>query len=265
MQRITQLWKSGIRGKLLIGCGGLLVLFFACLIIIMAVPSTPKATTTPTPVVANTATAAPKPTEAPAATNTPKPTEAPAATSTPKPTEAPAATSTPKPTEVPAATSTPGPTNTPKPTATPAPTYTPQPTTSPADTVRAAIEKALGSGNRKGVKRVSSVSMGSQPDPQIVIEWAINDNLTEGMIKSGAKRDVTDILKTVAQSGIKYGSVYARGTFSMQDKFGNTQETVVIEAKYTRATVDRINWSNFLSSNVYVIADEIWIHPAFRD
>lgn len=65
MQRITQLWKSGIRGKLLIGCGGLLALLFACLIIIMAIPTTPKATETPTPVVANTATAALKPTQTP--------------------------------------------------------------------------------------------------------------------------------------------------------------------------------------------------------
>jgi SH3-like domain-containing protein len=70
MQRITQLWKSGIRGKLLIGCGGLFVLLFACLAIFIAIPSpstTPEATTTPMPVVAQTATAVPTPIPTPTA------------------------------------------------------------------------------------------------------------------------------------------------------------------------------------------------------
>jgi len=83
MQRITQLWKSGVRGKLLVGCGGLLILLFACVIITAAIPSpstTPKATITPTPVVAKTATTALKPTEAPRPTNTPQPLPTPIST-----------------------------------------------------------------------------------------------------------------------------------------------------------------------------------------
>ena len=155
---------------------------------------------------------------------------------------------------------------TPRPTDTPKLTPTSQPTLSPADTVRVrvAIEKVLGSSNRQGVKRISSFSLETGPDPQVFVEWAINDNLTEGLIKSSAQLDVTSILEAIAKSGVKYGSVRVQGTFSMVDKSGNAQEMVVIKAVYTRATVERINWDDFLFANVYDIADTKTIHPAFQ-
>ncbi len=106
MHRIIQFWKSGIAGKLVIGCGGLVVLLFACAALSLIFgprDSTQEAAQTPAPtqVIAETeATAAPIVTQPPAATSTPKPTDTPRPTNTPQPTNTPKPTSTPQPIDV---------------------------------------------------------------------------------------------------------------------------------------------------------------------
>ncbi len=109
--------------------------------------------------------------------------------------------------------------------------------------------------------RVSEIQI---EDQTIYVCFSINDNLTEGFIKTGAKMDVEDILKSVQKSGYNYSEVTVVGTFSMQDKFGNSSEDKVLQASYKRSTVDRINWAGFLTDNMYAVADDVWLHPAFR-
>jgi len=160
-------------------------------------------------------------------------------------------------------------------TVTPRPTNTPKPTPTPlstedvhrlaADRLRVDIEEALGSSNRPGVERVNTVSVETGPNPQVYVEWAINDYLTEGLTKGGAQLELARILRTVGKSGIKYGSVRVQGTFSMRDPSGNVQEQVVVKAAYQRVTVQRVydaiveNWDK-----VYDVADTVWVHPAFQ-
>ena len=50
----------------------------------------------------------------------------------------------------------------------------------------------------------------------------------------------------------------------MVDQFGNASETPVVEATFTKETIDRINFENFLTDNVYVIAEDTDLHPEFR-
>ena len=54
-------------------------------------------------------------------------------------------------------------------------------------------------------------------------------NLTAGMVKTGAQLDITHILQAIATSGVNYGSVVVQGTFPLVDKFGNAENTVVIQ------------------------------------
>jgi len=49
MQRIIQLWKSGIAGKLVIGCGGFAGLLFVCMLCGVLLPEEPAGQATPTP------------------------------------------------------------------------------------------------------------------------------------------------------------------------------------------------------------------------
>ena len=140
----------------------------------------------------------------------------------------------------------------------------PTPTLEPEAAVRQAITDALRDSNRD-VERVSEISLTLDEPPQIYVLWAINDNLTEEMLKGGAKLDVTNMLEAIAESGFEYDSVLVEGTFSLIDQFGNTSEDKVVRALYQRETVDRINFDRFLHDDVYAIADDTAIHTLFQD
>jgi hypothetical protein len=164
-----------------------------------------------------------------------------------------------------AATTTADPTATISPTSTPAPpTNTPKPTatSSPATNLEQAVRGKLAQSNRD-LERIQSVELAE--DGVITIWWTINDNLTEGMIKTSAKIDAKDLLQAIDESGVNYTSIILQGSFPLVDAFGATEERYVVKATYSKVTVDKIVWSNFNHRNVYVIADEVTIHPAFQD
>jgi len=191
----------------------------------------------------------------PTSTNTSVPTSTPLPTKTPLPTSTPTKTST--------STITPTPTDTPLPTKTPLPTAT----LSPEDTFNAALSKSLGEGNR-GVKRIFSVEF---TPVAILIRWAINDNLTENMAKTGARMDISEILTAIHNSGLPYQFVVLTGTFSATDKFGKTSEVMVMRLNYSHDTIENINWQDEffakygLQENVYALADEPSVSPMFLD
>jgi len=146
------------------------------------------------------------------------------------------------------------------------PTNTPEPTATlePHAALKAEIERVLGSGNRD-VPRLTAINFDDPEQGAIFINWAINDNLTENLIIFGAKSDATDILKALAQSGIDYTYVILSGSFPMVDEFGNSDEKNVVNLTFNKETVGRINWENFLSDNIYNIADEAFVWVAFQD
>ena len=95
------------------------------------------------------------------------------------------------------------------------------------------------------------------------MQWAINDNLTSGMIAGSARLDIRNMLEVIADSQEPYTSVLFRGTFSLVDQLGNASEDTVVEATFTKSVIDRINFENFLTDNVYAIAEETNIHREF--
>lgn len=144
------------------------------------------------------------------------------------------------------------------PTATDRPTAVPQ---SAEEVVLEAVAARLRDGNRD-VARVGQVSVSYGV---IEVKWAINDNLTEGMIKDGAKLDIVDILKAVDGCGIEYELINVEGTFRMKDKLGNAAEQTVVWATYPAETVGRINWDGFVFDDVYDIASTYKLHPAMGE
>lgn len=158
---------------------------------------------------------------------------------------------------------TPIPSETLAPTETPVPSETPEPTAtlSPRAQVRADIEAALGDVNRDDVNRIHEINL---DNPRLVVDFAINDNLGAEMVKRGARIDVTDVLEIISQSGLEYDDVFVAGTFSMVDTLGNVSEDRVIRAVYTREILEQVNWENFLTDNIWEIAESATIHPEFR-
>jgi hypothetical protein len=145
----------------------------------------------------------------------------------------------------------------------PAPEPEPEPE-DPAAALKDAIESELGDSNRAGVQRVK-VTAAAKAGKPITVRFAIQDNLTENMIRRGARSDVVAILEQVDREATwKYSEVVIRGTFSMVDTLGNAEEDQVVFARYSRKTVSKINFENFLSDNAYEVADSRLIHPEFH-
>jgi hypothetical protein len=57
------------------------------------------------------------------------------------------------------------------------------------------------------------------------------------------------------------------GSHPLVDQLGNAEEREVILATYPRTTVEAINFDNFLSDDVWAIAEQssLYVHPAFQD
>lgn len=167
-------------------------------------------------------------------------------------------TNTPAPTNTPEATETPlPPTEIPEPTATAPPTATLE----PIQALHNALADAIGGSNRDADPRLEVTDF----DGTVEVIWTINDNLTDGMIKGGARLDIRNMLEVMAGTDYPYSNIIFRGTFPLVDNFGNSSEETVVTAEYSRETVERINFSNFLTDNVYTIADDVFIHAAFQD
>ena len=122
------------------------------------------------------------------------------------------------------------------------------------------IRKTLGTSNRK-VQRVRSLRIDGK---EIFVDVAFNDNLTTNMVKRGIKMDICDVIKAVQESGYDFDQISIEGTFILVDKFGQESESQVVRATYSRATTERINWSNFLTENIFDVADSSWVHPALK-
>lgn len=157
------------------------------------------------------------------------------------------------------------PTNTVEPTVIPTETAVP-PTPIPEDpreALRSSLVDLLGSSNRN-VQRLANLEFDNPAQGDILIQWAINDNLTEDFIKTGIKIDATDLLKTVAQSGIEFNNIYLMGYFPLVDAYGNSKEENVVTLQFSKETVEKINWDGFLYDNIYLVADDATIHPAVQ-
>lgn len=133
---------------------------------------------------------------------------------------------------------------------------------SPIEALRAQLSKDLGKSNREGMQRIAAVSIDKN---DVVVRWAINDNLTTNLIRVGMQQDVHRILQRVRESNIDYNVVRLTGTFSMKDAYGNVTEAEVIRLAYTKPVVGNVNFANVDRKTLLTLADEEqFIHPEFR-
>jgi hypothetical protein len=134
---------------------------------------------------------------------------------------------------------------------------------SQADVVMAAVEDALGDSNRDHMPRFTVTA---NPGLDVIVTWAINENLTEGLTKDAARIEAVDILKAVRETATEYSGVRVEGTYPLIDQYGNASEERVVLAVYSRDTLGRFHWENFRFKNIFEpsVADEVWLHPAFE-
>lgn len=121
------------------------------------------------------------------------------------------------------------------------------------------VKEALGESNRGKQRYELTINEGD-----IDVYVFANDNLTPSLVKSQIKSDIFDTLESIHESQYDFEDVEFTISAALVDKFGNTNETPVVEAKYSRSTVDRINWENFIFTDILDVADSKTINPAFN-
>jgi hypothetical protein len=153
-------------------------------------------------------------------------------------------------------------TNTPEPTETEETKDTPE----PIEKIKSLVINVLGSSNRD-VPRLSDL-IWDEASSEIVVTFAGQDNLTDSMITTGIQMDITDILNVIYNSNtpIPYNNICVVATFPLVDKYGNASEENVVIATYSRETLEKINWENFLTDNIFMISDQdtLFLHPAIN-
>lgn len=128
------------------------------------------------------------------------------------------------------------------------------------DRLDSEVRKALGASNRD----VPKVSIIEHYEQHVLVRFTIDQNLTDRLTKLGAKADICDCLQAIQKSQADVESISIQATIELADKFGNGAEEKVIQTTYSRSQVDKINWPNFLTDNILEVADDAWVHPAFR-
>lgn len=124
--------------------------------------------------------------------------------------------------------------------------------------LNAAVKKAIGKDKEKLVELTYDESQ------NIYVKFKGDDNLTANMIVTGIQGDIKGILENVKKSEVPFNDINVVATFPMVDQYGNESEDDVVDLLYTKATVDKINFDNFLTDNVYSVADiKAYIHPEF--
>lgn len=170
----------------------------------------------------------------------------------------------PRPTRDPDATFTPYPTKTTRPTRTPIatsePTATPEPTSilRPEDVLWAAVANEVEAVDIREIR---------MEDTTLWVEFSIDDNFSNDWIRDGARRDTRGVMEAIAAHAqyTGYGDTVIAGWFPLVDTLGNTQDAQVTAIRYSRETLESINWDGFLTDNAYVVAESARIHPAFQE
>ena len=121
-------------------------------------------------------------------------------------------------------------------------------------------------------QRIASYALGTklvsteEERTTVFVQWKIADNVTQGLIRRGAKTDIRDVLKAFSESRADYHELVMTGIFPLANEFGEQSYGNVVIATYTRDAVNRIRWDSFLTDDVYQIArDDVYLHPEFRD
>jgi hypothetical protein len=149
----------------------------------------------------------------------------------------------------------------PRPTSTPTTTAKPEPVS-----LRQTIGNALHSSNRGKDPRPSQFD--APKGQTIILTWAIDENLTDSLTKRTARIETVAILKAIRShpdwKAKRYPGVTVKGTYSMQNAYGEVSELVVVRAHFSRATINRIRFENIDSGAIFDLAGPVSIHPAFQ-
>lgn len=120
-------------------------------------------------------------------------------------------------------------------------------TAKPSDPLKAAEQAA----NVDGLKVSKSTAKGAP----IIAQFQISEHLSSLATKLDAQDDTVKILKAVQENVPSYSKVYVQGSLPTTDAYGKESNSMVLNASYGKATVQRIDFDGIDSGSVWTIRD----------
>jgi hypothetical protein len=161
----------------------------------------------------------------------------------------------------------PGPATTATPGATaPGATAPPATTAATTTTVPATLADRLGQAAQDELAAVGTVTaVDAEPGGQVTVTWEIAEAATMGLTRNQARLGVVRIMRAVKQveagAGDDYQGVRLLGRFRPP---GAAAPATVVRLRFSRATVQATEFTDFRYAEAYDLADAAVVDPAFR-
>jgi hypothetical protein len=148
----------------------------------------------------------------------------------------------------------------------PGATAPPATTAATTTTVPATLADRIGQAAQGELATVGTVTaVDAEPGGQVTVAWDVAEAATMGLTKNQARFGVLRIMRAVKQveagAGDDYQGVRLVGRFRMP---GAADPVTVVRLRFSKATVERTEFSDFRYLEAYDLADAAVIHPAFR-
>lgn len=130
-------------------------------------------------------------------------------------------------------------------------------TASPVATLDSKVVLREGLMQVLGTERLTKISYSKPEAGDITITWAIENNDLRPTTKAAAQIDATAILKVLKDSKSRFIYVVLIGTISMPDPQGQETNIQVINLGFNKSKLDKINWEDFQSSDIFNLADVV--------
>ena len=98
----------------------------------------------------------------------------------------------------------------------------------------------------------------------VVADFDIGDAMFMYLTRFGARSKTKDILLWVKNKYPQASSVEVQGRFPTKDAYGNSQNSIVLDVFYTRATLDKINFEGIDNDKIWAVRDGGTIHPELQ-
>lgn len=100
---------------------------------------------------------------------------------------------------------------------------------------------------------------------ELYIEYQAKDNLNNKLTKIGIYKNMISITEKLSKiSSDKFDSILYSAQLDLVDKHGNTSNQRVSLVTIKKATWEKINYDNFISSELEIVADTFYLHPALK-
>ena len=122
------------------------------------------------------------------------------------------------------------------------------------------MEAEIGAESNLNLPRVAGSDFENGDESKPVISLVADDNLTINLVRTVMLFDATNVFKAIFADGRAKVVTIVWGR-PVTDKYGNTKMKAVMGIEMSRDTANKINWSNFLHSNLPKVADDFYEAP----